>query len=47
MVMREVYIVAAKRTAIGRFGGTLKSLSSSDLAAPVIQQDIKRYTDPV
>jgi acetyl-CoA C-acetyltransferase len=36
--MSDVYIVEAKRTAIGSFGGSLKGLSSVDLAVPVIQQ---------
>jgi acetyl-CoA C-acetyltransferase len=35
--MNKVYIVSAKRTAIGSFLGALKNVSASDLAAPVIQ----------
>ncbi|MCL2098400.1 MAG: acetyl-CoA C-acetyltransferase [Bacteroidales bacterium] len=35
--MKKVYIVAAKRTAIGKFLGTLASLSPADLAVPVIK----------
>ena len=35
--MEKVYIVAAKRTAIGKFLGTLTPLSPSELAVPVIK----------
>ncbi len=35
--MRDVYIVAAKRTPIGRFGGALKSHTAADLAAHAMQ----------
>lgn len=35
--MNEVYIVEAKRTAVGTFGGSLKSLSAIDLAVPVVK----------
>ncbi|MCL2412598.1 MAG: acetyl-CoA C-acetyltransferase [Bacteroidales bacterium] len=35
--MSKVYIVAAKRTAIGKFLGTLAPLSPAEIAAPVIQ----------
>jgi acetyl-CoA C-acetyltransferase len=35
--MNEVYIVEAKRTAIGSFGGSLKDLSAVELAVPVIK----------
>ena len=35
--MNKVYIVAAKRTAIGKFLGTLTPLSPADIAVPVIK----------
>lgn len=35
--MREVYIVAAKRTAIGAFGGGLSSISATQLGATAIK----------
>lgn len=35
--MKKVFIVAAKRTAIGKFGGSLSSLSAPDIAAGVIK----------
>ena len=35
--MREVVIVSAKRTAVGKLGGTLKNVQPEDLAAPVIR----------
>ena len=35
--MSKIYIVAAKRTAIGKFSGTLANVSASDLAATVIK----------
>jgi acetyl-CoA C-acetyltransferase len=38
--MKKVYIVAAKRTAIGKFGGSLSSLSAADIAAKVIKDII-------
>jgi acetyl-CoA C-acetyltransferase len=40
--MREVVIVSGVRTAIGRFGGTLKDVSDMDLGALVIREAIKR-----
>lgn len=36
--MNNIYIVEAKRTAIGSFGGSLKGLSAVDLAVPVIKE---------
>lgn len=36
--MNEVYIVEAKRSAIGTFGGSLKGVSAVDIAVPVIQK---------
>lgn len=35
--MNNVYIVEAKRTAIGSFGGSLKDMQAVDLAVPVIR----------
>ncbi|MFA8440174.1 thiolase family protein [Pueribacillus sp. YX66] len=39
---QEYVIVGAARTAIGRYGGTLKNVSSGHLASTVIQEAIKR-----
>ena len=36
-VVRGVFIVAAKRTPFGTFGGTLKGLSASDLSAVALR----------
>jgi acetyl-CoA C-acetyltransferase len=45
--MEEVFIVSACRTAIGRHGGGLKTLSALDLTIPTMQEIIKRAdTDP-
>lgn len=35
--MKKVFIVAAKRTAIGKFGGSLVNMSAPDMAAEVIK----------
>ncbi|MCC7317240.1 MAG: acetyl-CoA C-acyltransferase, partial [Bacteroidales bacterium] len=35
--MGKIFIVAAKRTAVGKFGGGLSSLSAADIAAVVIK----------
>jgi acetyl-CoA C-acetyltransferase len=40
--MREVYIVAATRTAIGSFGGALSSLSATQLGATVIKSAVEQ-----
>ncbi len=40
--MRDVYIVSAVRTPIGRFGGALKAMSPSDLAAHAMQAALQR-----
>lgn len=40
--MRDVYIVSAVRSAIGRFGGAFKDHSPSDLAAPVMKAALNR-----
>jgi acetyl-CoA C-acetyltransferase len=42
MLMSETYIVAATRTAIGRFGGALKEVSPVDLGAHVMRAAIDR-----
>lgn len=39
--MNEVVIVSAKRSAIGKFGGTLKEVSITDLATQVIKNQIE------
>lgn len=44
--MREVVIVEGVRTAIGRFGGSLKDKSASDLGAAVIEEVLKRTEVP-
>ncbi len=36
--MKKVYVVAAKRTAIGKFLGTMANLNPIDLAVPVVKQ---------
>jgi len=41
-MMNDVVIVAACRTAIGRHGGALRSLSAVELTIPVMQELIKR-----
>lgn len=38
--MKKVFIVAAKRTAIGKFGGSLASLTAPEIAAEVIKNII-------
>lgn len=40
--MEEVFIVSGVRTLIGKFGGGLRHVSSSDLAATVIEAAIER-----
>ncbi|HEY9665991.1 MAG TPA: acetyl-CoA acetyltransferase PhaA [Coleofasciculaceae cyanobacterium] len=40
--MREVYIVSAVRTSLGRFGGVLTDFSSVDLGACVMQAALER-----
>lgn len=39
---KDVFIVSAVRTPIGRFGGTLKNVTSGDLGAIVIKEAISR-----
>jgi acetyl-CoA C-acetyltransferase len=40
--MKEVVILSAARTAVGRFGGTLRGVSDRELAAIVIREAISR-----
>ena len=40
--MRDVYIVSAVRSAIGRFGGALKDYAPADVAAPVMKAALER-----
>ncbi|AYD40198.1 acetyl-CoA C-acetyltransferase [Clostridium fermenticellae] len=40
--MKEVVIASAVRTAIGKFGGTLKDVSAVDMGAAVIKEALKR-----
>lgn len=40
--MEEVYIIAASRTPIGSFGGSLSSLSATQLGAKAIEDAVKR-----
>ena len=39
---REVVVVSAVRTAIGTFGGALKDLAPTELAAQVVRESLKR-----
>ena len=39
---REVVVVSAVRTAIGTFGGSLKDIAPTDLAAQVVSESLKR-----
>src|SRR4051794_2612494 len=40
--MEEVVIVSTVRTAIGKFGGTLKDINSGKLGAIVVEEAVKR-----
>jgi acetyl-CoA C-acetyltransferase len=42
LIMTEIVIVAASRTAVGKFGGTLSKTPASELGAVVIQDLLKR-----
>ena len=42
MDRREVVVLSAVRTAIGKFGGTLKDISPTELAAKVVCQSLQR-----
>jgi acetyl-CoA C-acetyltransferase len=41
---REVVVVSAVRTAIGTFGGSLKDIPPTELAAQVVRESLKRAT---
>lgn len=43
---RPVYIVAAQRTAIGRFGGAFKGLTAADLAVPAVNATVADFLKP-
>jgi acetyl-CoA C-acetyltransferase len=43
-VMQEVVILSATRTAIGKFGGTLKDVPAPELGAVVIKEAVRRAT---
>jgi 3-oxoadipyl-CoA thiolase len=45
MQKREVFIVDAARTPIGKYGGALKDVRSDDMAAGVIKEIVKRNFD--
>jgi len=48
MLNQEVYIVSAVRTPIGSFGGSLSSLSATELAGKAIAEAVRRASiDPV
>ncbi|MEJ7617909.1 MAG: hypothetical protein WKF30_13325 [Pyrinomonadaceae bacterium] len=40
--MKDVYLVGAVRTPIGRFGGSLASLTPAELGAAVAAESLKR-----
>ena len=44
--LEKAYIVTALRTAVGKFGGSLKHLNSSDLAAVTIKALIENVNIP-
>lgn len=44
--MNNVVIVSAKRTAVGKFGGSLKDFSPGQLGS-IVLKDILRYTDTI
>ena len=44
--MRDVYIVDACRTAVGKFGGALKPIQPDDLAAAVMKASVERSGVP-
>ena len=43
---KKVFIVSAVRTAIGTFGGALKSINARELAVPVIKAALERSRLP-
>ena len=42
MALRKVVIAGACRTAIGKFGGTLKDIPAADLGTVVIKEALRR-----
>jgi acetyl-CoA C-acetyltransferase len=42
MTNREVVVLSAVRTAIGKFGGALKDIAPTELAANVVRESVKR-----
>jgi acetyl-CoA C-acetyltransferase len=40
--VEPIYLVGAVRSAIGKFGGTLKDLKLAEIAAPVVQEALRR-----
>ncbi len=44
--MKKVAIVAAQRSAIGSFGGSLKDIALADLGAQVLQFTLEKYKIP-
>ena len=42
MELNDIVVVAACRTAMGRFGGTLKDIPAYDLGAVVIREALSR-----
>jgi len=41
-VKEDVYIISAVRTAIGRYGGTLRTVTSGELGSIVVKEGLKR-----
>lgn len=44
--MKEVYIIDAIRTPVGKFGGSLKDVRPDDMAALLIEETVKRNFSP-
>ena len=42
MTNREVVVLSAVRTAMGKFGGALKDIPPTELAANVVRESVKR-----
>ena len=42
MTTREIYVVAAARTAIGTFGGALRDVPLTQLATTAVREALKR-----
>ena len=43
MTNREVVVLSAVRTPIGKFGGALKDIPPTELAANVVRESVKRF----